>query len=70
MSFETSLTKTVNLFGIKVDIPYDTSGIIIKDVSITNYSWSLPFNKSDFPNIGPNTVIATAFFRCMEILKK
>lgn len=62
MTFETSLTKKINLFGINVDVPYDTTGIIIKDVSDNTYNWELPFNVSHFPNIGPNTVIASAFF--------
>lgn len=62
ITFDTTLTKTIDLFGIKVDVPYDTSGILIKDVSGNNYTWDLPFNPSNFPTIGPSTVIATAFF--------
>ena len=62
MTFETSLTKTINLFGINVDVPYDTKSIIIKDVSNNTYNWELPFNVSYFPKLGPNTVIASAFF--------
>lgn len=62
ISFDTTLTKTINLFGIKVEVPYDTSGILMKDVSNNTYTWEMPFNTTNFPNIGPNTLIASAFF--------
>lgn len=62
LTFETTLTKTIDLFGIKVELPYDTSGIVLTDVCGNTYNWELPFDTTNFPNIGPNTVIASAFY--------
>lgn len=62
LTFTATSTKTIQLFGIKVEVPYNTSGIVITDVSGDTYNWELPFDTTNLPKIGPNTVIASAFF--------
>ena len=62
LTFTATSTKTIQLFGIKVEVPYNTSGIVITGVSGDTYNWELPFDTTNLPKIGPNTVIASAFF--------
>ena len=61
ISLQTTLPETINLFGIKVEVPYDTSKLVLTDISGNNYTWSFPFDSSDFPDVVPNA-FASAYF--------
>ena len=60
ITLATSLENTINLFGVKVEIPYDITKIIINDVSNNSYTWSFPFDVEQLPDISYST-FATAF---------